>query len=254
MVVRQLQHRIEQRLHKLRRFWGGGVWGSDAGGEAGHEVVGEVSPSHLPHQRHAKLLVEGDGNFGVLDPEHRLGEVVLVFDLGVVRPFHQLHPVTVRVVHEREPLHASLVGLLLKGKACRLQFSTRCVHVVDVERHVPEAILLLVPRMISLEVGVALSAVVVRQLQRRPAHRPQELVSVDGTWGVLIFLSLRKRCEEIQVELHIRELELVNQRHPQRILVEGKALLGVLDSQHGLLPRELLRCEDAGCVGRHLDL
>mmetsp|Transcript_49908 Transcript_49908/g.82181 ORF Transcript_49908/g.82181 Transcript_49908/m.82181 type:complete len:452 (-) Transcript_49908:411-1766(-) len=247
VVVRQLQHGPEQRRTESGSLVAVRGRGHDVRRDVGHEIQREIRKRHLPHERQPETLIKRHRDLRVAHAQHRLGEVVLVRQRRGFPATHNLDPVAVRVQGEGQALHPPLVRALLEGDPGRLQLRRARVHVIARDRDVAEAVAVRVARVVR-EVLVVLRAPIVGEFQSDPRVRPQISVGLGGPRLEGIGLGVgRQTGQEIEAELHVREVQPVQQREAQEVAVEGEGFHRILDAEHCLLPRPV---HAPGCCGR----
>eukprot|EP00445_Apocalathium_hangoei_P055568 CAMPEP_0204061324 /NCGR_PEP_ID=MMETSP0360-20130528/141860_1 /ASSEMBLY_ACC=CAM_ASM_000342 /TAXON_ID=268821 /ORGANISM="Scrippsiella Hangoei, Strain SHTV-5" /LENGTH=159 /DNA_ID=CAMNT_0051009053 /DNA_START=76 /DNA_END=556 /DNA_ORIENTATION=+ len=143
------------------------------------------------------LGVELDASGSVLHSKHGLREVLMLGPPQLARPRANLDPIAVGVKGKGQSFHSALVWLLLEANAALFELRASVVDVVDVECYVAEAacggslgeevarsIFAGVSIPVSLEVGVRLSPVVVRELHCRALHAVQIVFALNDVCSI----------------------------------------------------------------------
>jgi hypothetical protein len=154
---------------------------------------------------------------------------------------NDLDPVSIGIQNEGNVLHSTLVQLLLELDANLVEPLTGSLNVVNSNSQMAKALGLGVSVVVR-EVSLVLGAPVVGQLE--------ETFSVAGSGGVVHLKVLIVR-KEIKSELGVLVLGSSEESHAQLFSVELNGLLGVLDSQHGVVESVRRR---VGLVGHQLGL
>lgn len=118
------------------------------------------------HQGHSHdLLVEFQTGFGRLDAEHGVVQTVSAGvgggALALVMATDDLHPVSVRILDERNALHAAIREFLLERIPRIFQSLARLLDVVDRNRQMTESTVGFCVAVDNTVVGIAFRAVVV---------------------------------------------------------------------------------------------
>src|SRR5688572_13674639 len=148
-----------------------------------------------------------------------------------------LDPVTVRVLDEGETLHLAVVGPLHECDAMRIKVLGSGIDVRHCDADMAKTARFGIAVVISGEVAVGFGAPVMGQLERGFLAK-HELGALRGIARNL-FVHGPDEGHEIQRKPHVRKIELVQQRHPEDVAVEGYRTLGILDAQHRLIEDEV---------------
>lgn len=167
-------------------------------------------------------------------------DLSVVLQRQVVRG-NNLNPVSIGIQNKSNVLHSTLIQLLLELDANLVESLTGSLNVVDSDGQMSETLGLGVSVVVG-ELSVVLSAPVVGQLK--------QTLTVTGSRLVVLLEVLIVR-QEVESELCVLVNGGSEESHAQLLGVELNGLLGVLDSQHGVV--ESVR-RGVGLISNHLGL
>ena len=150
------------------------------------------------------------------------------------RGLDNLDPVRIRVLDERQALHAAIGQALLEIAAQGFEAFTRSDDIRHRDADMAKTTRVGVAVVVG-EVGVVFGAVVVGQFQ----DARDRLHPLGARGGVGRDLGFVHQGQEIEAEFSLGEITLFNQRKTQYAGVEVQGLGDVLDPLHGVVEHEV---------------